>query len=119
MRGPNRSNAFRARSLRRKSTDAEMRIWFAVRDRRLAGFKFVRQEAIGPYVVDFVCRDHKIVVEVDGGQHAENMRDQVRDAYLKSEGYRVLRFWNSDVLNNLNGVLETILSSLKDLPAEC
>jgi len=95
-----------------------MKIWFAVRDRRLAGFKFVRQEAIGPYVVDFVCRDRNLVIEVDGGQHAESARDQIRDAYLTSEGYCALRFWNSDVLNNLEGVLETILSSLNQTHAE-
>ena len=83
-----------------------------MRDRRLAGFKFVRQKSIGPYVVDFICRDHKVIVEVDGGQHAESESDQVRDAYLASEGYRVLRFWNSDVLGNIDVVLETILTSL-------
>jgi very-short-patch-repair endonuclease len=89
-----------------------MKLWFAVRDRRLAGFKFIRQKSIGPYVVDFVCRDRNLVVEVDGGQHAESESDQIRDAYLTSEGYRVLRFWNSDVLGNLDGVLQTILASL-------
>jgi len=83
-----------------------------VRDRRLAGFKFVRQKSIGPYVVDFVCRDHNVIVEVDGGQHAESESDQVRDCYLTSEGYRVLRFWNSDVPGNIDGVLQEILASL-------
>ena len=112
MRGPDRKAVRKVRQLRRKSTDAEMKLWFAVRDRRLGGFKFVRQESIGPYVVDFLCRDRKVIVEVDGGQHAQNTRDQIRDAYLASEGYHVLRFWNSDVLGNINGVLETILSSL-------
>ena len=82
-----------------------------VRDRRLAGFKFVRQKSIGPYVADFLCRDRNLIVEVDGRQHAESESDQIRDAVLVSEGYRVLRFWNSDVLHNLNGVLETILAS--------
>jgi very-short-patch-repair endonuclease len=89
-----------------------MKLWFAVRDRRLAGFKFVRQKSIGPYVADFLCRERNLIIEVDGGQHAESESDQIRDAYLASEGYRVLRFWNSDVLHNLNGVLETILTSL-------
>jgi very-short-patch-repair endonuclease len=111
MRGPDRKKAVRNQNLRRNATDAEMKIWFAVRDRRLAGFKFVRQETMGPYVVDFVCRDRKLVIEVDGGQHADSASDQIRDAYLAAEGYRVLRFWNSDV-TNLNGVLETILASL-------
>jgi|SRR5262245_24390656 len=112
MRGADRKTVGKVRRLRRNATDAEMKLWFSVRDRRLGGFKFVRQEPIGPYVVDLVCRDRRVVVEVDGGQHAESARDQIRDAYLTSEGYRVLRFWNSDVLNNLNGVLESILSSL-------
>ena len=89
-----------------------MKLWFSVRDRRLAGFKFVRQKSIGPYVVDFLCRDRHLIVEVDGGQHAESESDQVRDAYLASEGYRVLRFWNSDVLGNIDGVPQNILASL-------
>jgi very-short-patch-repair endonuclease len=112
MRGPNRKIARKTRQLRRNSTDAEMKLWFGLRDRRLGGFKFVRQESIGPYVADFVCRERKVVIEVDGGQHVESTRDQVRDAYLVSEGYRVSRFWNSDVLGNIDGVLETILSLL-------
>jgi len=112
MRGPNRKRARKAQALRRNSTDAEMKIWFAVRDRRLAGFKFVRQEPIGPYIADFVCRDAKLIVEVDGGQHNESERDQRRDAFLATKGYRVLRFWNSDVLTNIDGVLQTILASL-------
>src|SRR5215471_8665777 len=107
MRGPDRKGNSKTRKLRRNSTDAEMKLWFAVRDRRLAGFKFVRQKSFGPYVVDFLCRDHNLVVEVDGGQHAESESDKVRDAYLASEGYRILRYWNSDVLANLDGVLET------------
>jgi very-short-patch-repair endonuclease len=112
MRGPDRKVVRKIRTLRRNSTDAEMKLWFGLRDRRLGGFKFVRQDSIGPYVADFVCRDRKVVVEVDGGQHAENERDMTRDAYLISEGYRVLRFWNSDVLRNVDGVLETILLAL-------
>jgi very-short-patch-repair endonuclease len=112
MRGPDRKTTGRVRELRRNSTDAEMKLWFAVRDRRLAGFKFVRQKSIGPYVADFLCRDRKLVVEVDGGQHAESTHDQIRDAFFTSEGYNVLRFWNSDVLGNIDGVLQTILASL-------
>jgi very-short-patch-repair endonuclease len=112
MRGPNRRNALRAQSLRRNATDAEMKIWFAVRDRRLAGYKFVRQEPIGPYIADFVCREAKLIIELDGGQHNESERDQRRDLFLISEGYRVLRFWNTDVLTNMHGVLQTILASL-------
>ena len=113
MRGPDRFAATRARRLRRDSTDAETRLWFKLRDRRLAGFKFARQHPIGPYVVDFVCRERKLVVEVDGGQHADNVRDRIRDENLAADGYRVLRFWNTDVLSNMDGVLVTILAKLE------
>ena len=116
MRGPNRKIARRVRGLRQNATDAEMKLWLCLRDRRLGGFKFMRQESIGPYVGDFVCRERKVVIEVDGGQHAESAPDQARDAFLLSEGYRVLRFWNSDVLRNIEGVLETVLSSLNTTP---
>lgn len=112
MRGPNRKNDLRTRNLRRNATNAEMKIWFAVRDRRLAGFKFVRQEAIGPYISDFVCREARLIIELDGGQHNESERDQRRDLFLISDGSRVLRFWNNDVLTNMHGVLQTILASL-------
>jgi very-short-patch-repair endonuclease len=113
MRGPNRPVAETARRLRRDATDAETKLWFALRDRRLSGFKFVRQKPIAPYVADFVCRDHKLVIEVDGGQHSDNVADRRRDAVMRSDGYRVLRFWNSDVLSNLDGVLTVILSHLE------
>jgi very-short-patch-repair endonuclease len=113
MRGPDRSAVKRQRRLRRNSTDAEMRIWLALRDRRLGGFKFVRQEAIGPYIADFACRDQKLIVKLDGGQHSENNRDQTREAFLTGEGYKVLRFWNNDVMKNRDGGLETILAELE------
>jgi len=113
MRGPQKRTVRLERRLRREATDAETRLWFALRDRRLGGFKFVRQEAIGPYVVDFVCRQRKLIIEVDGGQHSENARDRVRDAALTADGYHVLRFWNSDVLSNTDGVLCTILAKLE------
>jgi very-short-patch-repair endonuclease len=92
MRGPEVRQVRVERRLRRNSTDAEMMLWLALRDRRLGGFKFVRQEAIGNYIVDFVYRDKMLIVEVDGGQHADNARDLKRDAELAAEGYRVLRF---------------------------
>ena len=98
----------------RQATIAETKLWFALRDRRLGGFKFVRQEAIGSYIVDFVCREKKLIIEVDGGQHAGNTRDRVRDRALTADGYHVLRFWNSDVLNNRNGVLSLILAKLEE-----
>jgi very-short-patch-repair endonuclease len=113
MRGPDKLGTGRARRLRRDATDAEMRLWLKLRDRRLAGFKFSRQQSIGPYIVDFVCRDRKLVVEVDGGQHADNVRDRIRDDNLAAEGYRVLRFWNNDVLSNTEGVLTAIQNELE------
>jgi very-short-patch-repair endonuclease len=113
MRGPDTSAVKQQRRLRRNSTDAEMRIWLALRDRRLGGFKFVRQETIGPYVADFACRGRKLIVELDGGQHSENNRDRARDAFLAAEGYKVLRFWNNDVMTNRDGVLEVILAELE------
>ena len=113
MRGPNKRAVTSQRRLRRDSTDAEMRIWLALRDRRLGGFKFVRQETIGPFIADFVCRERKLIIELDGGQHSENKRDEIRDAFLKREGYKVLRFWNNDVMTNRDGVLQTILAELE------
>ena len=113
MRGPDRRTVRVERRLRGQQTDAERKLWFALRDRRLDGFKFVRQEAIGPFIVDFACREQKLIIEVDGGQHADNARDVARDAYLANEGYRVLRFWNNDVLTNREGVSVTILAALR------
>jgi len=98
--------------LREQSTNAEMVLWLSLRDRRLCGAKFVRQEAIDSFIVDFVCREKKLVVEVDGGQHSENEKDKVRDEILGAAGYRVLRFWNNDVLTNKMGVLEVIADAL-------
>ena len=112
MRGADRRKARIERGLRSRQTDAERKRWFAVRDRRLSGFKFVRPEAIGPFIVDFVCRDKRLVVEVDGGQHADSAEDAARDAFLAGEGYRVMRFWNNDVLSNRDGVLTVILEAL-------
>jgi len=74
--------------------------------------KFVRQEPIGPYVVDLVCREERLIIEVDGGQHAESARDAIRDQWFRDHNYRVLRFWNNDVIQNIEGVLETIASAL-------
>ena len=115
MRGPNRAKVKTERRLRRNSTDAEMVLWLSLRDRRLCGFKFVRQEAIESFVVDFVCREKNLIIEVDGGQHSENAKDRLRDARLGAAGYRVLRFWNSDVLGNKDGVLQVIADALSGI----
>jgi very-short-patch-repair endonuclease len=112
MRG-SRENTIRfARSLRANQTDAETVLWNRIRNRQIDGHKFARQVPIGRNICDFVCREKKIVVEVDGGQHNESAKDAVRDRYLIVEGYRVLRFWNNDVLGNLEGVLITIQTEL-------
>ena len=113
MRGANRPKTAKARHLRRTQTDAERRLWYRLNNRQLAGHKFVRQEPIGSYFADFVCRERKLVVELDGSQHAESEHDQVRDAFLVTSGYRVLRFWNRDVMQNLNSVLDTIFAVLE------
>ena len=92
-------------------TDAEHRLWSALRAHRLNGLSFRRQALVGRFIVDFVCHERRLVIEVDGGQHAENARDAERDRWLTSKGYRVLRFWNHDVLRNRLGVLETIVAA--------
>jgi very-short-patch-repair endonuclease len=92
-------------------TDAEHQLWSALRGHRLNGLSFRRQALIGRFIVDFVCHERRLVIEVDGGQHAENARDVERDRWLTSKGYRVLRFWNHDVLRNRTGVLETIATA--------
>jgi len=103
-----------ARSLRKKQTDAETRLWHLLQDRRLAGKKFRRQHPIPPYVVDFYCHEKKLVIEVDGGQHAEDRRrDQKRTEFLESKGLRVIRFWNNDVLQETEAVLQVIWNALQ------
>jgi very-short-patch-repair endonuclease len=111
MRGAKVTKTRLARQLRKHSTRAERKLWRYLRSRSLAGFKFVRQEPIGPYVVDFVCREQRLVIEVDGGQHADNRRDAVRDQWLVGHRYRVLRFWNNEVLGNIEGVWDTIFAA--------
>lgn len=107
----------RQRSLRAFSTDAEQRLWSRLRARRLLGRKFRRQVWIGGYIVDFVCLDRLLIVEADGSQHAEQIAyDELRTAFLAKEGFRVLRFWNNDVLANLDGVTTAIMSALEEDP---
>jgi very-short-patch-repair endonuclease len=98
-----------ARALRNRPTDAEQILWKHLRLKQIEGFKFRRQQPIDNYVVDFVCLEKRIVIEVDGGQHAtHNEEDIVRDTYLRQHGFDVLRFWNNEVIQNINGVLEVI-----------
>jgi very-short-patch-repair endonuclease len=102
----------RARELRRRDTEAEARLWNALRGRRLGGWFWKRQAPWGPYFLDFLCREAGIVVEVDGGQHSERMDyDARRTAFIERSGLRVLRFWNSDVLTNRDGVCLSILAA--------
>ncbi len=105
----------RVRSLRRNQTEAEKKIWNALRNRQLDGYKFYRQRNIGLYVVDFVCRENSLIVEIDGGQHCENQHDQIRDKKLCKQGYKIIRFWNNDVFENLEGVLLKIRTELEAL----
>lgn len=105
-----------ARKLRRRQTEAERSLWMGLRNRQLEGVKFRRQQPIGPYIVDFVSTEKRLIVEVDGGQHNEEGiegKDEERTLWLKGQGYRVLRFWNNEVLSNIEGVLERIRENLK------
>jgi very-short-patch-repair endonuclease len=112
---PPRQVAF-ARRLRSEMTDAERVLWRRLRSRQMEGAKFRRQEPIGPYVVDFVSVQERLIVEIDGGQHNEEnarQRDQKRTEWLRENGYRIIRFWNNDVLENTEGVLEAIRETLQ------
>ena len=103
----------RARDLRDGHNQAEGRLWLELKDRRLGGHKFVRQFPIGPYFADFLCRKNKLVVELDGSQHADSAHDARRDEYINTAGYCVLRFWIHDVLSKNTEVCETILAALE------
>jgi very-short-patch-repair endonuclease len=97
--------------MRKEPTETERKLWYALRDRRLCKLKFRRQVPMGRYIADFICHDQKLIVEVDGSQHAESAYDEKRDAWFKVQGFEVLRVWNGDVLSNFKGVLETILDA--------
>ena len=111
-----------ARALRGRMTDAERKLWARLRNRQLAGHKFRRQVPLGKFVADFACYDARLVVELDGGQHAGAQYaglgedDAVRQKWLEDRGFRILRFWNNEVLENMEGVLETIARTLEQRP---
>jgi very-short-patch-repair endonuclease len=105
-----------ARQLRSRMTDAERKLWFALKDRRFAAFKFRRQVPVGPYIADFLCFEQRLIAEVDGGQHADSVRDVERDNWLAQNEFRVLRFWNNEVLQNLEGVLTILSEQLERTP---
>ncbi|EJZ17690.1 DUF559 domain-containing protein [Rhizobium sp. Pop5] len=102
-----------ARALRRGETEEEYHLWSDLRARRLNGSKFARQVPLGPFIVDFLCREKRLIVEVDGFQHAENAHDQRRTEWLNVNGYSVLRLWNREVSQERHSVLETILAALQ------
>ncbi len=113
----NRLALGRARQMRSAPTIAEKVLWKELRAKRFADVKFARQVPIGPYVADFAARQRRLVIELDGGQHAQaGERDAVRTAFLESQGFRVIRFWNSEVLANMEGVLMVIAEVLKEPP---
>jgi len=113
MRGRDQRTTKRARSLRRVDNDAEAALWSELRNRRLNGFKFVRQHPIGPYFADFACRAVMLVVEVDGSQHAGSRSDGTRDRFMNGRGWSVARFWHIDVLTDMTSVLETLVAILE------
>ncbi|MGC2063357.1 MAG: endonuclease domain-containing protein [Thermodesulfovibrionales bacterium] len=109
-----------AKGLRKKSTDVEQLLWSHIRAGRFERMKFRRQHPIGQYIVDFVCLDRKLIVELDGGQHAlpdEILKDRQRDAWLGKEGFTVVRFWDNEVLTNTSGVLEVIRERIHRTPS--
>ena len=93
-------------------TDAERRLWSLLRGRRLAGYKFRRQLPVGPFILDFACYEHKLAIEADGGQHADSEQDLDRTRRIEAEGWRVLRFWNNEIMANPGGVMDTIVREL-------
>ena len=102
----------KARGLRTNQTKAEAKLWRLLRARQLSSIKFRRQLPIGPYIVDFACLQHRLVIEIDGGQHADNLKDLARTKYLEDQRWRVIRFWNNEIIENKEGVLFAILSEL-------
>jgi very-short-patch-repair endonuclease len=105
-----------AKQMRRNPTDAERRVWSLLRRKQVDGLKFRRQVVLGPFIVDFACLQRRLVIEVDGGQHAASATDEARTKVLEANGYRVLRYWNNDVLTNIDGVLEDIVSAITTTP---
>ena len=102
----------RAKWMRANPTPAEQRLWSMLHNKRMPSFKFKRQMVIAPYIVDFVCLERRLIIEADGSQHAESEHDRRRDAFLRGEGFEVLRFWNTDILGNANDVFDAIAAAL-------
>jgi very-short-patch-repair endonuclease len=105
-----------AKHLRHSMTESENKLWRHLRAHRLNGEKFRRQQPIGPYVVDFVHFGARVIVEADGGQHNDAPRDEKRDTWLRAQGFKVMRFWNNEIMSNLDGVLVTVMAAVTELP---
>jgi very-short-patch-repair endonuclease len=115
MRGMNVTS--KARQLRKQSTDAENALWYHLRNRQFIGYKFRRQQPLGDYIVDFICLEKHLIIEVDGSQHQEQIHyDKERTKWLESQGFSVLRFWNNDVLSQMGAVQEAIWQALQEYP---
>ena len=112
MTGYHKQTLIKAKHLRREMTGAERNFWSVLRNAQLEGAKFRRQQPIGLFIADFICEQHRLIVEADGGQQSESIADDRRTAFLESKGYRVLRFWNNDILSNLDGVAGVIAAPL-------
>ena len=111
----------RARQLRHQLTDAEKELWQRLRDKQLFGFRFRRQAPVGNYIVDFACFNPRLVIEIDGGQHAQTAQrehDVARTIWLESQGFRVIRFWNNDVLQNTDAVVMEVIGVLEELSSK-
>ena len=105
-----------ASNLRHNQTDAERMLWMRLRRKQFSGFKFRRQQAIGPYIVDFINFDNRLIIEIDGSQHSQDYmrnKDDIRTMWLQQQGYHVMRFWDNEVLRNIDGVSEKIFAALK------
>lgn len=113
VRGYSTRTLGRAKVLRGELTSAERKLWSILHNRQLNGAKFRRQQPIGPYIGDFVCQERRLIIEADVGQHAESASDGQRTAFFQSKGFRVLRFWNNDILTNLDGVFQVIAKALE------
>ena len=107
----------RARQMRSNMPQPERELWTALRAKRFERFKFTRQVVIGPYIADFVCRSRRLIVELDGATHTDPSRDARRTRYLEGQGYRVIRFWNNDVMMNLEGMLTNLSEALASIPS--
>ena len=117
MRGPQPWRTNRSRALRSRASSAAYRLWSELRDRRLGGFKFVREHPIGPYFVDFLCRSAKVIVEIDGGTHCTSIEiayDHAREAFLRNEGFRIFRAGNGDIYDDIGAVCDALLAFMQE-----